>query len=341
MSEIVEKCTVVRHAAAGASKNSLAVGTSAVILVAAWLLVPLHAPSAQAAVIVSEGFESTTFDRSPEAAVGEGYCDNNLSECSNAVVGCIGCASSPNKATIQSSVAHSGSKAFKGEFLGSYTGAPEGNCGAAGFKILNDGASSYNQSIPANVWIRLYVKFDPSLRFNNSGNKIMDTGFGFYFTGRPYGSDHLLDLGVYSSQQAQLGQRNICGSTVDDLATMRMQRECDAGDGDAWVVDTTNPNHTNGWWYFELNFNTSADVFSMWAKRPTDSSVTQIYNNHPWAFDPWNGQELYFGWWNFCSGSQGGGGTIYYDDVALGNAYIGPVGGDTTPPAAPIGLGVQ
>lgn len=50
MSEIVEKCIVVRHAAAGASKNSLAVGMSAVILAAAWLLVPSHVPSAQAVI---------------------------------------------------------------------------------------------------------------------------------------------------------------------------------------------------------------------------------------------------------------------------------------------------
>lgn len=286
-------------------------------------------------VFVDEGFEATGFDRTPEAYCGPGYCNAGGSVCD--VTQCVGCSGTPNVVTIQSQTFHTGSKALRGDFNGPAT---NGECGAAGFKILNDGAG-YGPPLPNRFYVRMHIKWGTNLRFNDSGNKIMDIPFNAYFTGRSVDGRNgtRLSLGLYSSNQTA---KTVCGSTVDDLATIDAKRNCDAGDGAGWIIDTANPAHTNGWWYFELMFDLANDRFSLWVQRPLDPTPTLIYNNMVWNFNPWAGEELVFGWWNFCDAVRGGGGTIYFDDVTISDIYIGPAGGtpDTTPPAAPTGLSV-
>jgi hypothetical protein len=278
---------------------------------------------ANATVLINEGFEGNSFNRTPEGYVHSGgSCISGGSVCKTGIAACSGCIG-PNISEIQSSVKHSGTYALKSQFLGE----ANGECGAASFKII---PSYYSVSLPTTFYVRFYIYWDANYRFY-SASKIFERSYNFYFTIRgvsstsafsnsadntPYGA-----IGMYSSNQSA---KTVCGSYSDDLALIAYKRQCDYGDGSSWIIDLTNPNHI-GWWYFEVKLDLANNKFSVWAKRPKDTAVTKIYSDMPWTFNT-SRDEIHWMWMNGC-GTGKGGGITYVDDVAIGDSYIGPTSG--------------
>ena len=268
------------------------------------------------AVYVNEGFEGNSFDGTPEGYIGsDGSCTTGGTECSVTAGTCTGCDGVTNKVFIQSSVVHSGSYALKGQFVST--------AGAASFKLID---TRYGITFPTTIYVRFYIRWDSAFRFY-SASKVFERSFNYYFTIRgvtstsnwggadntPYGM-----IGMYSSDQSA---KTVCGAYTDDLAGIAMSRQCTNSDGANWIIDLTNPDHI-GWWYFEVMIDMVNDKFSVWVKRPKDTSVTQVFNEMAWTFNN-NTDEIHWMWLNDC-GTGKGGGIVYVDDVVVANEYIGP-----------------
>lgn len=287
-----------------------------VVAMALWLGVLCWTAGAWAVTSLSEGFEDGALE--PPYAY---KCD---------IPQPSGCT---NVATTQNTVFNAGARAFKGVYN-------EG--GAAGMIFYE---ADY-QAFPRTAYLRFYMNLGSTFRAYSRTKVlrwIINGGPDLYINcngvrTNPWSFDvdgaQQCDLGVYFG----FDPSNACNFNNEFYY---VGHASGANRGAAWVITAG-----SGWWYVEAMVDLVNRRYSMWMKRPQDTTYTQVINNLSLAGCSGLGgtetfEELEFGWINDVGG--GSGGPWYLDDIAVSDVFNGPVGGssDTTPPANPAGLTIR
>ncbi len=264
-----------------------------------------------ATVYVDEGFETnTTFDTTP---YGQAMTGSGGSEC---YTGQTSCSYGSNSTHIQSSVKHSGNNAIK---------ITLGEAGGAGPFIQPNYYTSPNWASKTNLFLRFYVYYDAAYRWH-SRNKIVvwriDNCPDLYINcnGDRDGAA-TCDVGIYFGMSPSDACRSEEPWASDEFYYVARGG---ANKGWSWLV------RPGGWYYMEVQVDTVNKILNFWMQRPGDSSVTNILNNVSLNgcknMDGRGGE--YFGnleadgWINAVNGPSGG--TLYLDDIAISDSYIGP-----------------
>ena len=213
-----------------------------------------------------------------------------------------------NTSVFSTSESNSGNYSIKGNFSVN---------GGAGIGFDPD---DYNGSIAGtDMYLRIYVKFPSNFRFSYRFKLFRWHGWSpnLYININACTSTGMRWVG-YWENESENSQYGDVGIYTDNMGFK--EYVSNAMDDSAWVI----PVGHSGWYYIEAHINSSTDKADIWMKRPADGSPTKVISDLDIS-GGFSGSGGYtdVGWFNWYAAETGG--PWYFDDIAMSDAYIGPL----------------